>query len=31
MTLEWKNPNRATKPAPASGLLKREKYYNLAE
>jgi hypothetical protein len=31
MTLERKNPNRATKPAPASSLPEREKCYDLAE
>jgi hypothetical protein len=31
MTLERKNPNRATEPASASGLLERERYYDLAE
>jgi hypothetical protein len=31
MTLEKENPNRAKKPAPASSLLERERYYDLAE
>jgi hypothetical protein len=31
MTLERKNPNCTTKPAPASSLLERERYFDLAE
>jgi hypothetical protein len=31
MTLERRNPNRATKPAAVSVLLEREKYYDLSE
>jgi hypothetical protein len=31
MTLERKNPDRATEPAPASGLPEWEKYYELPE